>query len=205
VVTFALMSKAGGHVALPRVDAQSPDWRVPFFAILVAIIAFIPVVISHIFDVLYIFLVVPALILVGVCVLVYAAVRKNVSIAVSVVTFFAAFALLVTYDIKRPAAIRSEIRWLLWAREYKAELVPEQSSKSGEFKHIEWDAWGWLPAGDTTVYLVFDPTDSLAAAAREHRSGKFDGIPCKVPQVNRLESHWYAVLFYTDDSWGQCR
>jgi hypothetical protein len=35
--------------------------------------------------------------------------------------------------------------------------------------------------------------------------GKFDGIPCEVRLVRRLESHWYDVLFYTDEYWGACK
>jgi hypothetical protein len=50
-------------------------------------------------------------------------------------------------------------------------------------------------------YLVFDPGDSLSAAAASHQPGKFNGIPCEVYRVRRLESHWYTVLFYTDEDW----
>jgi len=53
------------------------------------------------------------------------------------------------------------------------------------------------------VFLVFDPTDSLSAAAKSHSPGKFKGIPCEVPLVRRLESHWYTVRFYTDEYWGR--
>jgi hypothetical protein len=98
-------------------------------------------------------------------------------------------------------AIRSEARWLVWAHRYKAEVLA-QPSVTGELKHVEWDGWGWA-AQDTTVYLVFDPTDSLSTAAREHRPGKFNGIPCEVPVVDRLEKNWYAVRFYTDEWWGR--
>jgi hypothetical protein len=57
---------------------------------------------------------------------------------------------------------------------------------------------------DTTVYLVFDPTDSLSAAARIHMAGKFIGIPCEVWAVRRLDRQWYAAYFYTNEGWGQC-
>ena len=59
------------------------------------------------------------------------------------------------------------------------------------------------PIGPTIVYLVFDPADSLSPAAKGHQPGKFSGIPCEVPRVQRLESHWYAVTFYTEESWGE--
>jgi hypothetical protein len=59
-------------------------------------------------------------------------------------------------------------------------------------KHIEWDGWGGT-SGDWTVYVVFDPTDSLSTAASHGSSGKFDGIPCNLDEVRRLESDWYSV------------
>jgi hypothetical protein len=72
----------------------------------------------------------------------------------------------------------------------------------GELKHVEWDGWGW-GGQDTTVYLVFDPADLLSQAASSHHPGKYNGIPCEVFLVRRLESQWYTVQFYTDEWWGQ--
>jgi hypothetical protein len=92
---------------------------------------------------------------------------------------------------------------LLWSRDYKSKVLSQPLSSSGEFKHIEWDGWGWA-GQDTTVYLVFDPTDSLSTAASTHQSRKFTGIPCEVPNVSRLESEWYTVTFYTNQEWGRC-
>jgi hypothetical protein len=92
---------------------------------------------------------------------------------------------------------------LIWSRDYKAEVLAQKDSARGELKHVEWDGSGFPGAGDTTVYLVFDPTDALSAAAKSHRPGKFNGIPCEVSLVHRLESHWYAVRFYTDEWWGR--
>lgn len=100
-----------------------------------------------------------------------------------------------------PRAI-NYVRWLIGSRSYKAEVLAQPASASGELKHIVWDGWGW-GGEDTTVYLVFDPTDSLSAASRGHSPGKFDGIPCKAPLVERMERNWYAVRFYTDELWGQ--
>jgi hypothetical protein len=59
-------------------------------------------------------------------------------------------------------------------------------------------------AQNTEVYLVFDPTDSLSRSASSRQPGKFDGIPCEVNLVRRLESHWYSVQFYTSEDWDHC-
>ena len=101
------------------------------------------------------------------------------------------------------SAIRNTARWWLWSHQYKSGVLAQPSSVNRELRHIEWDGWGFAGA-DTTVYLVFDPTDSLSVAARNHQPGKFSGIPCEVPSVRRLESHWYTVQFYTNESWGKC-
>lgn len=68
---------------------------------------------------------------------------------------------------------------------------------------MEWEATGFAGVANVTIYLVFDPTDSLAVAAKSHSPGKYSGIPCEVLAVLRLESHWYSVKFYTDEAWGQ--
>jgi hypothetical protein len=100
--------------------------------------------------------------------------------------------------------IRPFIRWHLWSRQYKAELWTQPEPTNGDLKHIEWDAWGLVPSGFTVTYLVFDPSDSLASAAKARTQGRFAGIPCVVPRVFRLEKHWYGVQFYTDEDWHNC-
>ena len=97
-------------------------------------------------------------------------------------------------------------RWLMLSRSYKAEVMAQPNSANRELKHIEWDGWGWAGM-DTTVYLAFDPTDSLSQAANSRQAGKYDGIPCEVFRVRRLEAHWYTVCFYTNYEWGRpsCR
>jgi hypothetical protein len=70
-------------------------------------------------------------------------------------------------------------------------------------KHIEWDASGFAGVANNTAYLVFDPSDSLSAAVKSHQL-KFNGTHCEARDVRRLEHQWYAVLFYTGQTWGQC-
>jgi hypothetical protein len=92
---------------------------------------------------------------------------------------------------------------LIWSRDYKAEVVAQPPPANGDLKHLDWDGWGW-GGENTEVYLVFDPTDSLAAAAGSHQPGKFNGLPCEVDRVFRLESNWYAAQFYTGTDWDHC-
>jgi hypothetical protein len=106
--------------------------------------------------------------------------------------------------LRSSAQLHSTARWWLHSKDYKAEVLKQPASGNGELGHVEWDGWGGFGAGDTVVYLVFDPNDSLAGPARNHSRGKFSGIPCEVPEVRRLESQWYTVLFYTDTGWDRC-
>ena len=96
-------------------------------------------------------------------------------------------------------------RWLIHSSTYKSEVAARPAPPTGMLKHIEWDGWGFAGAGDTVVYLVYDPSNSLRLAVKSHSAGRFSGIPCEVPEVRKLESHWYTVLFYTDTNWDHCR
>jgi len=96
---------------------------------------------------------------------------------------------------------RDYVRWLFLSRGYKAKVFAQPPSE--ELKHVEWDGWGFAGVGDTTVFLVFDPTDSLAGAAEALPPIKARALPCEVVRVRRLARQWYAVLFYSDTYWGQ--
>jgi len=114
----------------------------------------------------------------------------------------AIFCVVSTLLVMNYSAVRDECRWLVWSHQFKIRVLAQPESAT-ELKHVEWDGWGFAGAGDTTVYLVFDPTDALSAAAQSHQPGKFAGLPCEVNLVRRLGSHWYAVRFYTDEWWGR--
>jgi RsiW-degrading membrane proteinase PrsW (M82 family) len=94
-------------------------WRMPIYAALPAVLVFLPVLISSNTDVLYLFVIVPALVLIGICVLIYAATRKNLPIAVTVATFCAVSAVAFLYDFQ----IRTFTRWSLWSGQYKNNSI----------------------------------------------------------------------------------
>jgi hypothetical protein len=62
-----------------------------------------------------------------------------------------------------------------------------------------WDGWGF-GGNDTNAYLVFSPKDEL----RSYSPSNLSGLPTSVLNVQRLESNWYSVTFYTDDGWDGC-
>jgi hypothetical protein len=177
------------------------NWRLPFYAAVGGLIVFLPIAIygNGIDDLLYIFVGAPIVSLI----LLVVAIRKKRRQSLSVLSMLVVYCAVSWGLFKNSEVLRTAARWFLWSKGYKAAVLAQPGSANGDLKHIEWDGWGW-GGNDTIVYLVFDPNDSLSAAATSHSPGKFSGVPCEVFSVRHLESHWYSVVFYTDTNWGQC-
>ena len=198
-------------------DADHPEpvaqsrWRARLFTALSGLVFFVGIEIcpADVTFLLYIFTV-AILLLSSIVLLVGAAIGKNCRRylqQLSILTIFWVVAVGVfIFGRMYPFAIRSEARWLAGPGDYKAVVLAQPSPPNNELKRIEWDGSGFAGVANNTVYLAFDPTDTLSTAAKwGHRPGTFNGIPCEVWRVYRLESHWYAVLFYTDQTWDQCK
>jgi hypothetical protein len=178
------------------------SWRLPLYTALATTVIFLLDALAEPDGLLYFLLTILVIVLLLVFI-VSASVGKNRARCVSILSVLMVYSILSFALFRNEYAIRNAARWFLWSRRYKAEVLAQSAPVNGEFRHVEWDGWGFPGAGDTTVYLVFDPTDSLDAAAKRHQPGKFDGIPCRVPLVSRMQNRWYAVLFYTDERWGK--
>ncbi len=124
--------------------------------------------------------------------------RHTLSILIATVVFCGVTLLL----FQNADAVKDIARWRLYGAKYQRRVLAEPQPAE-QLKHVEWDGWGFAGM-DTTVYLVFDPSNSLAVAASRHSSGKFAGIPCPVASVRRLAREWYAVEFYTGEIWNEC-
>jgi len=210
IILLVLAGLIVASVVLHRHKPATPEggfsWRQPLFvAIGASVQLLLMVVYGTSLLILLISLVVPIVCLICAGFLLVAAVvaavlkklRQHLSWLLTLVAF-----LVVSAAIwKNPRTIRASFRWLAWSHQYKAQVLA-QPAPTGELKHIEWDGWGGF-GQDTTVFLVFDPTDSLSAAAQRHQPGKFNGLPCKVARVTRLERNWYSVQFYTNEYWGE--
>ncbi len=189
------------------------SWRLPSYTAIVAFAIFVPIAISNpdTFFFSSILLVAPTLLLfslVLIVLLISAAFSHGrgqvLPILATIVIAWTIPVFSFFYNRARPFELHETARWLAWSHEYKREVLSQRASANRDFKYIEWDATGYAGVANNTVYLVFDPADSLSVAAKRHQPGKFNGIPCKVFWVRRLESQWYAVLFYTDQTWNEC-
>ena len=179
------------------------DWRVPLYAGLLTIAVCLGDALVESDGLLYFFVIIPIVSLFLLVILLTAAISRKLRSSLAIISILAVFWFFSFILLKNHFATRNAARWYLRSRHYKALVVAQPSPLDGDLKHIEWDGWGFPGAGDTTVYLVYDPTNSLAPAARSHQASKYEGIPCTVPLISRLESGWYAVLFFTDERWGK--
>ncbi len=189
-------------MAKSNIATKPFNWRLPLYTTLATLGICLLDALTESAGILYFLLAVLVSVLLFIFLL-SAAVAKNRRLCLSILSVLVVYSILSFVLFKSHYVIRNAAHWSLWSPMYKAEVLAQPAPANGELKHIEWDGWGFPGVGDTTVYLVFDPTDSLAAAAKKHQPGKFDGIPCTVPLVSRMQSHWYAVLFYTEQRWGK--
>lgn len=171
-------------------------------AALAAFAIFVPLTVyaSPLKEFIYVFLLVPL----GVAVLLAGAMILRSRRAPALLGAILVFCAVTWVLTKNSTAIRNAGRWKMEGSHYRREVLA-QPQVPGQLKHTIWDGWGFPGAGNTTVYLVYDPGNSLAQAATNHDSGKFAGLPCPVPLVRRLASQWYAVEFYTNQTWKSCK
>jgi len=177
--------------------AKRFNWKFPRYGVLGAAIVLTPTIIfGNDIGTFLLSVVIAALVVIVLLILAIVNVRRHSLSALAMLVVFCCLSWLL---FKAADDIRYTGRWLFESKTYKSAVLA-QSADGSQLKHVEWDGWGFA-GSDTSVYLVFDPKDSLAAPAKSHNSGKFDGIPCEVPRVRRLEKYWYSVEFYTNTGW----
>jgi hypothetical protein len=179
------------------------NWRLPLAALLGTPLIFLIVAIFQSESLVYLFFVVPMVSVALIVFAVYSVIARKRSRCLAILSMLVIFWVLSVPLFKNHLAIRSAERWLIWSGDYKAGVTAQPIPANGDLKHLHWDGWGWAGM-DTEVYLVLDPSDSLAAAAKSHQPGKFNGLPCEVDHVFRLERNWYTVQFYTGNDWDHC-
>ena len=150
---------------------------------------------------LYVLIVAPIACLVWIVLFITSAVQRKFLRSLSMLLTLTLFLLVSVILLRNEAGLRPRLRWFLFARNYKAQVIAKPIPANGELKHVEWDGWGGMAVGDWTAYVVFDPTDSLSVA-KSNSLGEFKGIPCSVDDVRRLESHWYSVTLSMNEFWG---
>ena len=180
------------------------NWHLPLYALIGAVVAFSANLIPSVdlAFLLYLFVAIPlvTLTLIVVAMLTFDRQRRQTP---AIATMFFVYCL-VTWGMWRNSSNLRDIgRWFFSAKHYKAEVLAQPTPLSG-LKHWEWESSGFAGVANRSVYVVYDPDDSLKLAARHNTPIKAIGLPCVVPRVVRLERDWYSVEFYTDSSWEAC-
>jgi hypothetical protein len=176
-------------------------WKLPLLVVAVSAVGFLLLIVYTAYFFVWIPLFAIIVCLFCFVVMAVAAIRKRKRQIISLLLAIVALVAVAAALFKEGDALRSYLRWLLWSQRFKAELLAQPSPPNGELKHLEWDGTGFGGVANSTLYLVFDPSDALATVTTP---GKVAGLPCEVPLVQQLEKHWYAVRFYTDEEWGDC-
>lgn len=203
------MIPPGSPLADKASGAKSAKLWLPILGIAAALLLF---GLFHVYPgdssgILYLLFVLPFFLVISVIMLIWVVFPRNrrhwTAVLLTLIAFWAISIPLAWYEFRHPFEIRGIVRWFVESRELKQQVLKFGRGRNGELYSIDWDGWGMF-AQNTEIYLVFDPTDSLAEAARKHESGRFPGIPCAVQGVRRLENHWYSVVFFTSETWGDC-
>jgi hypothetical protein len=178
-------------------------WRIPVCAAILAFTSITALAVSVNYTTAFFLclLVIPIGLFVSVCALLMPVADRRYRFAFSMLCIFPALIGGSDVGLRVGVANKSNVRWLFQAKRYKTEVLKQPVLEDGMLRHVEWDGWGFA-GSDTTEYLVYDPSDSLPH--RTTSPGRFKGIPCEVPDVKRMDTHWYIVLFYTDQAWNYC-
>jgi hypothetical protein len=184
------------------------NWWLPMSAALGALVLFLPFMVyaPDLGIIFCIIVLVPFISLILLTIAIVNTIRRKKLLSLANLSTLIVFCIVSFLLFTNSRNLRTSVRWLLWSKNYKAQVQAQPYSPKGDLKHVEWDAWGW-GGQDMTVYLVFDPSDSPSKATAGRLPVKSTRIPCPVANIHRLERNWYTVLFpfYVDESWDNCR
>jgi hypothetical protein len=142
------------------------DWVPPSCVVAGAIVVFMWLMVwSAYAEFLYFLFFAPIIFLTCLVLLVAAAIQRRPRQCLLMLLTLVAFSGASWALSKNEGTLRPSMRWLLWSHRFKAEVLAQPAPVNGELRHMEWEATGFAGVANETVYLVFDPTDSLSVAA----------------------------------------
>ena len=175
-------------------------WRFPIVGALAAFVFYIPFLYMKAFEFEsfgYMLFLALLTIAIGIGVLVRRVVRKRwISLAYLLAAlFFLSVSLSMFLHTQH---LRPWARWLASSSRYTNLVLQQEPDPQTGLRHIEWDGWGWAGM-DTSVELVYDPTDTLAHEIKYNPKGRFAEIAEKTHFIQRLGRGWYSATLYTDE------
>jgi len=97
------------------------------------------------------------------------------------------------------AHLRPWARWIVASQRYMCLVLKQQPDPQTGLRYAEWDGWGWAGT-DTSVELVYDPTDTLGREIKLNPKGRFAAVAEKTAFVQRLGPGWYSLTLYADET-----
>ena len=108
------------------------NWWLPFCALVGTPVIFLILAICQSESLVYLFFVVPIISVVLIVFAVYSAIARKKLRSVSILSMLAIFWLLSVLLFRNYLAVRSAARWLIWSRDYKAEVVAQPPPANGD-------------------------------------------------------------------------
>ena len=176
------------------------SWYFPLFGALIVFVLYIPFLYAKMFDlesigyVLFLFLLAAVF---GIAILRRGVLRRQ---WISYRWVFAGLAFLGVSILMFLSTqhLRPWARWLVASGKYTSFVMQQKPDPQTGLRYIEWDGWGWAGM-DTSVDLVYDPTDTLAHEIQYNPKGRFAEVADKTAFVQRLGRGWYSVTLYTGE------
>jgi hypothetical protein len=180
-------------------------WPLPIYAAIGAVVIFLPIAtFAYNFgELVYILIGAPIICLILLVVAIVIAFYRNWLRSLAILSMLFVYGTVTWGLFRNSLELHTTTQWLLHSKNYKSQVLAQPAPADGDFRHVEWDWWGW-GSNDTSVYLVFDPNDSLSSLLKNHPTGRLSSELCGVSWTRRLQEHWYAVEFYTNTAWGSC-
>lgn len=175
-------------------------WRFPIIGGIAAIVLYVPFLYLKSFDfesIGYMLLLFLLTVVVGIGIPVRRVLRKRWNSGAALLALFSFLAVSIGM-FRSTTHLRPWARWVVASGRYTKLVLSQEPDPQTGLRYIEWDAWGWAGM-DTSVELVYDPSDSLAQEIRHNPKGRFAEIAEKTYFVQRLGRGWYSLTLYTSE------
>src|SRR5271154_4882264 len=115
------------------------SWRLLLAGAVIGLLVFVAIATCQADTSLFlnVFVVAPALLVVGIASLIYAVIRRRQlrAVVATLVVLWAMALCFFLYNRDHPFAIRETARWLIWSHEYKQQVREQPISTDGDLKH----------------------------------------------------------------------
>ncbi len=190
-----------------RAEGDRFNWQLPLYAAAATSVLCLLTAVSSSDGILYLVVVVPIISLLSLSILVAAAIHKDPRLCLSILSalgiYWAISAGLVTDMYSARVRGLPPDGW--YGRSLQDSVLAQPDANGAYLKHIEWD--GWASRERETRHSIWFLTLQIRSQRwpRGISPGSLTEFPARFLSCVVSSSHWYAVLFYTDEGWGKSK